>query len=207
MSNLLILANAPKQEALVYQKTLDTHTQPPIFVELFVEDELKIEHAHEIKRRCVLTYAGEKIYIIAAHHFNVFAQNALLKILEEPPINTRFVLIAKHKHALLSTLLSRLTCEDRRTQIARERFPLNLHTCALADVYTYLQNLDKTPLNLEEGKAQIQAFLYALQESTISLPLDMLEDIDRAMRANSLYYRASYNLLPLLLRVLELRET
>ncbi|MFC3847957.1 DNA polymerase III subunit delta' [Helicobacter baculiformis] len=205
MSNLLILANAPKQEALTYQEEIASQ-QPLAWVESFVEDELKIEHAHEIKCRCVLSHTQQKIYIIAAHHFNTFAQNALLKILEEPPLNTRFVLIAKHKHALLSTLLSRLSYEDRRVKVAHERFGLNLRTCTLADIYAYVQDLDKAPLNPEETKTQIQAFLYALQESAIPLPMDMLESIDQAMHANHLYYRASYNLLPLLLRVLELRE-
>ncbi|WP_121021609.1 DNA polymerase III subunit delta' [Helicobacter vulpis] len=206
MSSVLILANAPKQEALEYRAALEAHAQSPLWIQSCIEEELKIEHAQEIKRACVLGYPGQKIYIIAAHHFNVFAQNALLKILEEPPLNTRFVLIAKHRHALLPTILSRLSCQDRRTRACHERFCLDLNTCDLTAVYAYLQDLDKKALNPEDAKLQIQAFLFALQESAIPLDLDLLQSVDQAMHANHLYYRPSYNLLPLLLRVLELRD-
>ncbi|WP_120951789.1 DNA polymerase III subunit delta' [Helicobacter sp. L8] len=207
MSNTLILANAPKQEALDYKMQLEAQAQSPLLVQMCLEEELKIEHAQEIKRACVLSYPGQKIYIVAAHHFNVFAQNALLKILEEPPAHTRFVLIAKHKHALLPTILSRLSCEDRRAKASHARFGLDLCACTLGDIYTYLQDLDRKNLSPEESKLHIEAFLFALHESAIPLDLDLLHSVDQAMHANYLYYRPSYNLLPLLLKVLELRDS
>lgn len=52
--------------------------------------------------------AKYKIYILAnAHCMNASAQNALLKILEEPPEYVIFILTAESKSALLSTVLSR----------------------------------------------------------------------------------------------------
>jgi DNA polymerase-3 subunit delta' len=47
------------------------------------------------------------ILIESAHLMNVQAQNALLKMLEEPPAGTFFILIAERSAMLLSTILSR----------------------------------------------------------------------------------------------------
>ncbi len=51
-----------------------------------------------------------KVFIIDyADTLNTQAQNALLKILEEPPQNTVFILIAENKASLLDTVISRST--------------------------------------------------------------------------------------------------
>ena len=55
--------------------------------------------------------AEYKVYILAnAHCMNQNAQNALLKILEEPPKYVVFILTTNSKSALLSTVLSRSVC-------------------------------------------------------------------------------------------------
>lgn len=87
MTSSLIYANVPCEEAKSYQaelKQIFLEQNTPVFIELFVEEELKIDHAHEIKRRATLSSREQKVCIIAANTFNIFAQNALLKILEEP---------------------------------------------------------------------------------------------------------------------------
>lgn len=55
--------------------------------------------------------AGKKVFIIdGADLMNEQSQNALLKILEEPPENVVFILIAESKSALLETVISRCVC-------------------------------------------------------------------------------------------------
>lgn len=70
--------------------------------------------------------ADYKIYILAnAHCMNQNAQNALLKILEEPPKYVVFILTTNSKSALLSTVLSRSVCvtlEGVKLQ-NQQRFP------------------------------------------------------------------------------------
>ncbi|WP_104726111.1 DNA polymerase III subunit delta' [Helicobacter felis] len=203
--NTLILSHTPHEEAHAYKEELEKQAQEPILIESFIQEELKVEHAHEIRRRAMLCDAEQKFIIIAAHYFNLFSQNALLKILEEPPPQTHFILIAKNKHALLNTLLSRLICADRRTKTPIDPFGLDLRTCGVQDVCNYLQELDKTHLTPEEIKMRLYSLLRALQEIALPLPLDLLQSLDSAIHANTLYYRPSYNFLPLLLRVLQLR--
>jgi len=52
--------------------------------------------------------AREKIYILEdAEALNIEGQNALLKLLEEPPSHVRFILLCKTRDQLLPTVLSR----------------------------------------------------------------------------------------------------
>lgn len=52
--------------------------------------------------------ASSKVFVIDyAHTLNEESQNALLKVLEEPPQNTFFILIAESKASLLTTVISR----------------------------------------------------------------------------------------------------
>lgn len=55
------------------------------------------------------TKTGRRLTIIIkdAHLMGKDAQNALLKLLEEPPANTYFILTCNHEHALLQTIRSR----------------------------------------------------------------------------------------------------
>ena len=52
--------------------------------------------------------ADKKVYILGnAHSMTVQAQNALLKVLEEPPHYAVFILTAENRHRMLNTILSR----------------------------------------------------------------------------------------------------
>jgi DNA polymerase-3 subunit delta' len=76
---------------------------------------IKVDDIRAIRRDSLLRpFDGEvKVYIIAhAHNMNVSAQNALLRILEEPPPYVRFVLLVQNAEALLPTVRSR--CAVRR---------------------------------------------------------------------------------------------
>ena len=56
----------------------------------------------------------KKTILIAAEKYSVVSQNALLKLLEEPPKNIDFILLAKSKYALLDTIKSRLIMESKK---------------------------------------------------------------------------------------------
>lgn len=54
--------------------------------------------------------ATHKVYILKnADKMNIQAQNALLKLIEEPPAYARFILICDSRAALLETIMSRVT--------------------------------------------------------------------------------------------------
>jgi hypothetical protein len=71
---------------------------------------IKTDEIRAIRRGSMLRpFDGEvKVYIIAhAHNMNQSAQNALLRILEEPPRYVRFILLTRNAAALLPTVRSR----------------------------------------------------------------------------------------------------
>ena len=69
---------------------------------------LDIDTARELKSWAVSAYSGEKVALLSFHTITIPAQNALLKILEEPRPGVRFVLVTSNSEMLIPTLLSRL---------------------------------------------------------------------------------------------------
>jgi hypothetical protein len=55
------------------------------------------------------------VVVMGAHRLNRFAQNRLLKILEEPPLNTAIILVTHYPDRLLDTI---------RSRVFVKRFPL-----------------------------------------------------------------------------------
>ena len=69
------------------------------------------EFTRYVYQRAVLS--PWKIFIINdAHTLNINSQNAMLKILEEPPAGTIFILVAAKKNLLLPTIISRSCAID-----------------------------------------------------------------------------------------------
>ena len=69
------------------------------------------EFTRYVYQRAVLS--PWKIFIINdAHTLNINSQNAMLKVLEEPPAGTIFILIAAKKNLLLPTIISRSCAID-----------------------------------------------------------------------------------------------
>lgn len=72
-------------------------------------------NVEEVRKMCADAYirpneSANKVYIIKnAERMQIQAQNALLKLIEEPPQNILFVLCCERKDSLLPTILSRVT--------------------------------------------------------------------------------------------------
>ena len=76
---------------------------------------LDIDTARALKSWSIKSYGAPKIMILSFHTITIPAQNALLKVLEEPTDGSRFILITSHVDALLPTVRSRLS-EQRVTE-------------------------------------------------------------------------------------------
>ncbi len=83
------------------------HTESPAH-RLFDSTVLDIENARQIISWAKTSYEDSRIGVISFHTIGVPAQNALLKILEEPGEKTRFILVTSNKGNLIETVLSRL---------------------------------------------------------------------------------------------------
>lgn len=74
----------------------------------FNQTVLDIETARAIISWAQSPYHGERVALISFHTAGLPAQNAMLKVLEEPKEGTRFILVTTHKKNLIDTVLSRV---------------------------------------------------------------------------------------------------
>lgn len=108
--------------------------------------------------------ASHRIFIIEdAHRMNEQAQNALLKVLEEPPKNVVFILLVTSKTMLLDTIISRCVLlsllESRHEDDANKELADNFIDLLLSgSEYEMLKLL--TPL--EKSRTDAEAFFKAL---------------------------------------------
>lgn len=125
--------------------------------------------------------ADYKIYILAnAHCMNQNAQNALLKILEEPPKYVVFILTTNSKSALLSTVLSRSVCVSLEgVDIDRAANYITSH-CENVDYNTAKKTVETFNGNI--GKA-----IDSLQDSKTSELVDVCNKICKALTTSNEY--------------------
>lgn len=86
---------------------------------------------------------GESIYYIGGDRWNETAQNALLKLCEEPPSNTTIIIGASSAGDIIPTLRSRLTVCTADSAPAPDRLEgITLATCdnySMADCIEYVR--------------------------------------------------------------------
>lgn len=165
------------------------------------ELEFRIDDAREVIAQSYLASDRERFIILSAPSYSVESQNALLKILEEPPQNVHFVLIAPSKNALLPTILSRLHIHTHKIQKTFAPFELDCKKLTLSGIYEFLRECDRQSRTIVEIKDHIQALLFALHTSSITLGHAELEAFDEAIKLADSYVKESYIFLPLLLKI------
>lgn len=105
-SHHAILVRTTEVDSLV----TDTFVSTGEIVNYFYE-KLGIDEARQINSAAHVrpTEADIQTFVVRTHFITLEAQNALLKVVEEPPVSTRFVLVIPADFTVLPTILSR--CE------------------------------------------------------------------------------------------------
>ncbi len=89
---------------------IPVHGNPDLFDRTYetftIDDARELKASHEMKS---VTAGAKKIFIMTMNGITIEAQNALLKLLEEPSGNTHFFLIIPSAHLLLPTIKSRVS--------------------------------------------------------------------------------------------------
>ena len=114
----------------------------------FNQTVLDIETARELIAFAQSPYSGEKVALVSFHTASVPAQNALLKILEEPKGNVRFILVTTNRSNLIDTILSRVRHISLRNDRAHD------------DAYSFLQAPHSSRMKLP----MVTAILESLDE-------------------------------------------
>ena len=95
-------------EVLEFIEILGVKTNSPDFCHISM-DNFKIDDAFALKKMSgeMSTMDGKKVFIVSANQFSPDAQNTMLKMFEEPILNTHFFIIVPDVDALFKTLVSR----------------------------------------------------------------------------------------------------
>ncbi|KAA6226365.1 MULTISPECIES: DNA polymerase III subunit delta' [unclassified Campylobacter] len=118
------------------------------FIPNLVAPNFLIEHARAVEKESYIAEKDEKIIVLMAQHYEVEAQNSLLKLFEEPPKNIKFLLVVPSKNLLLPTIKSRLICEKVRVQKEERNLNLDLKKLDLKAIYDFLEKNERLEKNV-----------------------------------------------------------
>ena len=104
----------------------------------YVSDDFLLENAKEVIAEAYIAEKDEKILVIHANSFRTEAQNALLKIIEEPPRNIKFIIVTQSKNLLLPTIRSRMLIENNLTKKPKITLDLNLKSLSLKELTSFI---------------------------------------------------------------------
>ncbi len=153
----------------------------PHRVVAFFEENFKIEHAKLVTQEAYISESSVKYIILGATEFTTVAQNALLKLLEEPPKNIEFIIISPTKSNLLPTVRSRLPILKIEQAHTNETLTINLARVDYKEVFAFLKEHARVSKN--EAKALVEAlFFQATVVEQLILNDRQLENFDKAYR-------------------------
>lgn len=179
----------------------------PNYLRFFEYDSALAENAREIVAEAYIAEKYEKVIAIFARKFGLEWQNALLKILEEPPRNIVFIIVSPAKNLLIPTIRSRLVLENRLTPPKRVNSGLNLRNLDLKMAYKFVEE----KISLEKQGKFAKFELLGILKSIVCDALDCGVKLsgDDLQYCSKLYSLAELNaksaqiLTPLLLLIIE----
>lgn len=150
-------------------------------VVVFAEDEFKIEQAKAVIAEAYISESETKYIVMCANSFNTFAQNTLLKILEEPPRNIEFILITSSKSTLLPTICSRMPVSTQRGHNTPQPIDISFKKIDYEKVFLFLKSLEN--IKKDEAKKIVEAMLHkATVVEKIKLSAKQLEHFETAFK-------------------------
>ena len=171
---------------------------------IFTADEFKVDNVKEVIREAYIAETETKYLLLIAKNYNIYAQNALLKILEEPPKNIVFILVAPSKTIFLPTIRSRMPIKTIQTQKEEIELNLPLDKLSLKETFSFLQEHRYTKKS--ELKEIISTLLKdALLKYNLKLTEEELYEFEKALSLCELNTRGLVLLSDLIL-TLALRE-
>ena len=179
----------------------------PEYLKIFEYESLLMDGARDIISQAYIAENQPKVLLILANKYGVDPQNALLKILEEPPRNIIFVLVATAKNLLLPTVRSRLSIENRVKLSKSQPTGINFTRLNLAYINDYVasqvaleksENLSKTQLlNL------LKSIIIDAVKNGIKFSHEDYLYFNKLYRITDLNAKAQTVLLPLLLLIMQ----
>ena len=141
------------------------------FLHIINCDEFKVEDAKEAIKEAYLSSSEDKYIVLAAKKYNIYSQNALLKILEEPPKNVVFIILTRSKSSLLPTIRSRLPVVVKKDKKG-SCVDIDIKEIDLRFIYNFLQ--ENKNIKKDEAKDVIKSILDSAYKRDLRLKEDEL---------------------------------
>ncbi len=194
-SHILICDNIEERSTTLQQELA------PHRVVSFVRDDFKIDDSKAVMAEAYIAEEEVKYLVLAAKTFNTLSQNALLKLLEEPPRNIELIIITESKSTLLPTVRSRLKIIKEQTSIFHKELDIKLKNLDLSTLFDFVKAHDR--LAKHEAKALIESLYHrATVIDGLSLSEQQIDIFDRSYRLIELNGRLQTILVTLLMTFL-----
>ena len=174
-------------------------------IKIFERDEFLLEDAKAVTKEAYIKEEKNKYIIILAKKFNIYAQNSLLKILEESPTNTIFIIVSNSKSNFLPTIRSRLPIINLKQPKKTRALEINLSKMSLKDIFEFV----KTHQRVSKGELKeiIQDIFYeALHKYSMKFDKEELEVFENALKLAELNTKASFLLNLVLVTIIDRKE-
>ncbi len=142
--------------------------------------------------------SNEKKYIfLCGTTFRNEAQNSLLKVLEEPPMNVVFIILTTSKSSILPTIYSRIPYLYLKKSHLKDESALDIKKLDLKDIYNFLKENQK--VSKSEAKEIIESILLKVKIQDLTLTQSQLEFFSKSIKLLELNSRPVNVLTTLLL--------
>lgn len=165
----------------------------PDFQFLDVET-LMIDEARNIKEKAYLkeTSGGAKVFVITFSFITGEAQNSLLKLFEETPLNTHLFLLTQTKESILPTLLSRLTTLSSKNKLGNEKRAKKFLASSPPERIKQIQKIVK---DKDKNEAlgllnELESLLYEKKKAK-DQSVRILKTLERIVEARGFLYKRS----------------
>ncbi len=185
-------------------ETLKEQLSPHI-VEGTVLDDFLLDDAKKVIAKAYVAESSNKYLILCAKKFGIEAQNALLKVLEEPPSNIIFIIVAPTASVLLPTIRSRLMIESIPKERRSNGIDIDLINLTIDQMLNFVSSAQKKS---RHGSKEIveQIFYQALYVQKMKLGSSQLDAFTTAFRLLELNGNLRVVLVMLLSQFLKDRE-
>ncbi len=160
------------------------------------KSEFQIAQANQAIKESYISSQETKYIFLCGSIFRLEAQNALLKVLEEPPRNVVFIIITNSKSAIIPTIYSRMPYKFLKKNILKNTLDFDIKYMDLKDIYTFLK--EKQKISKTEAKELIELILLKVNSQNLKLDEKQLDLFSKSIKLIELNSRP-INVLTLLL--------
>jgi len=152
----------------------------PNRVVLFIKDKFLVEDAKEVISEAYISEKDIKYIIIGAKEYNIYSQNSLLKIFEEPPKNIVFILLTLSKSSLIPTIRSRLPIKKEKIKKSQKEIDLDKSKLDINHIFDFLQQ--NKYISKNDAKEIIEQIYKKSVSQNVKMTQEQLENFEIAYK-------------------------